>query len=391
MIEYPISVFLDTNIFKKSKYNFGDTGPMNLLRNYVSSNKVSLYTSNIALNEVKSNLEKDVVESVRMINQSKRLSRRLLSEFIVSNTRMSDIYEKTADESVVSKTLTKLVNYIDETNTNILDNSGVNLDEVFIKYFEHEPPFENKKDKKNEFPDAIMISKIKDYFDENNPVWVISGDKGFQKGLSGNANIKYFDDIKDLFNMINTNDKWYPKIIKFTSDIDFKELLENSIVAKVIDECVDVDGRDCDRKGYCDGYIYDEATATSINIGKITLNTVDDISDKDITITMNIEADIDVDCYYDDIDNAFWNSEDKEYFGVQRENVLESHQLTFECEVILNIIGKEEQHLEYSSDYHHIQLDEYTRISKDYVVNEQDVSDAKADMMDALEEYHNHK
>lgn len=40
MLKYPISLFLDTNIFIDAKYNFSEQGIFNKLKKYISENKI---------------------------------------------------------------------------------------------------------------------------------------------------------------------------------------------------------------------------------------------------------------------------------------------------------------------------------------------------------------
>ena len=52
MINYPLNVTIDTNIFEENKFDFGPDGTMNLLIKNVQNGKIKLVLSNIVIKEV---------------------------------------------------------------------------------------------------------------------------------------------------------------------------------------------------------------------------------------------------------------------------------------------------------------------------------------------------
>jgi len=53
MLNDPLSVFLDTNIFINTKYDFSEKGILSLLKKHSDANKIQIYLNNIVVQEVK--------------------------------------------------------------------------------------------------------------------------------------------------------------------------------------------------------------------------------------------------------------------------------------------------------------------------------------------------
>ena len=60
MLQYPIPVFLDSNIFIAAKYDFSSAGIFNVLLNLVKANKIKLYISSVVEGEVKKHINDEV-------------------------------------------------------------------------------------------------------------------------------------------------------------------------------------------------------------------------------------------------------------------------------------------------------------------------------------------
>ena len=79
----------------------------------------------------------------------------------------------------------------------------------------------------------------------------------------------------------------------------------------------------------------------SINNTRFKLRSIDDLTDKTSIFTIICEANISANCYYDDYDNAIWDSEDKEYVFLETIEMREEHNARFACRIELNRDTKE--------------------------------------------------
>lgn len=86
----------------------------------------------------------------------------------------------------------------------IIPNNYATTKTVVDKYFNAAPPFEKKKDKRCEFPDALALESIKSFFSEN--FEVVSEDKGWKLSLQEVENCTmhtsdslFFARMEDIF------------------------------------------------------------------------------------------------------------------------------------------------------------------------------------------------
>lgn len=97
-----------------------------------------------------------------------------------------------------------------------------NPDEVFRKYFENEPPFSEKNDKKAEFPDAFVIGALEEYLD-NNPnirVLVVTNDNDWIAALDGKPNARLVGTIDSALQQLNNAEKRITECVEMVySDI----------------------------------------------------------------------------------------------------------------------------------------------------------------------------
>ena len=63
-MDYPISVFLDTNIFVACKYNISEDSQLGILLRYIKSGKIKLFLSNIVKREVEAHICEDAESAV---------------------------------------------------------------------------------------------------------------------------------------------------------------------------------------------------------------------------------------------------------------------------------------------------------------------------------------
>lgn len=392
MLNYPIKVFIDTNIFDGSKYHIEGTSPLSILRKFADNKKVRLYTSRIVVGEALNHIKENIKKSHDLLLKNNKEMRNLISPSLIKETSLYPYFEIPKNENFENIAADKFNQYLNELGFTILDNSNIDINQIVEDYFRLKPPFENNEKKKNEFPDALMIAKIKDFFPDSKPIWIVSNDKGFSKAFEGVEGYNCFDKLNDLFDLINKQDE------KSTYDAIKLQLVNESAVnqikglieEKIKDGNFEIDGQDCDRKGLCEGFDYDEASIDLISGMEIKLSSVDDVSDNRVTVTIDCKADISVYCEYDDYSNSAWDSEEKEYVYVGRGQVSEDHAVEFESTLIFEVIsvGNEFDFKLIEIEYD-LQMDQWTRINREFIENDPR-GDWEAEMMDALEEYHRH-
>lgn len=101
-------------------------------------------------------------------------------------------------------------------------------------------------------------------------------------------------------------------------------------------------GMDCDRNGCCDGYDYTETFIEEIYDIDYTLSSVDEIGEGTITVSVECKAGINAICYYDDYENAIWDSEMNEYLFLSQSETRENHTAEFGCVLNFSVSGDKE-------------------------------------------------
>ena len=92
----------------------------------------------------------------------------------------------------------------------IIECDDINPEVVFSKYFSVELPFENREEKRREFPDAFAIEALKAFAgDSTSQVVCISGDKGFRGALE-NTGISRFETIEEFLD--SENREWDTRV-----------------------------------------------------------------------------------------------------------------------------------------------------------------------------------
>ncbi|MBY6897113.1 PIN domain-containing protein [Clostridium botulinum] len=391
MLKYPLSVFLDTNIFIGCRYDLDEKGLLLKLKNLVNHNKVRLYISNIVLRETERHIKLDISNAINELKKARKKVSKQISPTIVKDTSLSTIFELPCQNTIEETALTKFREFLEASKVICLDNKGIDIDGILEDYFNGNASFENKEVKKYEFPDAFIISKLKKEFYESNPVWVISSDEGFRKALDNEEGLNCLSSINELLDMINKQDQMYDTIIQYIKDKDVYKEICNNIKERIEFDDIEVNGLDCDRKGYCEGYEYSDTLTTDVSVENFYLSSVDEISEDIIYLTILCKAKISVSCSYYDYDNSIWDSEEKEYMFLLEREIDEEHEPEFECSLSLKV-NHEDDNVEFSlfDISYDLVLDQGSRTKRSFVEPKDPRLDAEAEMMDALEEYYNH-
>jgi hypothetical protein len=390
LLDYPI----DTNIFISAKYDFSPNGIFSILLGYIRDGKIKLYISDIVEHEVKKHLEDEFSKVCTIFKKARNESTEKISNNLVKQMKFSYLFDNLNKDAIVSEALSVFQKYINDSKAVILDNSNVDCNQIISDYFEGNPPFANSDKKKFEFPDAIMIAKLKMVFNEENSVIVVSNDNKFREAVQNHNGVRTFQSLKEVFDLINKEqEKTYADIIQFLSQSSTKAELCKEIQVALDRKNLDIDGMDCDRKGYCEGYDYEEVYIDSIENVDFEFKSVDEITSNTVKITVTVTALISAICSFYDIDNSIWDPEENEYFYSERISIYEEHEPKFECELIFEIKNKLEDagiSLELKTVDLDLTLNQYTRISREIIPSSDPAEDAKAEEMEAMEEYYKH-
>jgi len=390
-----IAVFLDTNVFVHECYDFSELRKLDLLKQQVKKESVTLIISSIVVNEVKKHIEKDVIGAVNKINKVLKEkindSNRTVKHGISIFQDMADyeyLFKTLPKEKMVSTAISRFEDYIEDTAAEIVSCSGVDIDKVFEDYFCNNPPFESRINKKSEFPDAFMAAKLKKMAGAYEQVIVISDDDGFRKALCSEEKIVCYKDLGKLLDFLNFEHAKREEILRFIKQPDIQKRLEKFISDDLLYNEIFVEGLDFDRKGIVGGHEYDESFVDEVNNIAIKLLSIDDIEKTQAIITIACEADITVECSFLDEENSIWDSEVKGYIDSVYGKTQEIHHVKFDSIVTLDFISKDE--ISIASVDFDLSLDQDTRVERMYMEDEYSDLDFRGEVMDTLEDYYFH-
>lgn len=327
-LEFPLSVFVDTQVFIKESYDFSAKGKFALLEKQISNGKAHLLTSDIVKGEVKRHIKEDVSKGLEKL-QSTLSDRRLA---IFREGSYSAIFGEIDIPVMTESALMTFNNYLTKTSAILLDIDDVDLRSVVTDYFSAKPPF-GEGHKKSEFPDAFNASLLQKYSTENGKVYVVSDDGDF----SNVENVYCFKTLNELLDAINSQDKISSQSKNYVTSKDVLKYIYSQVEDALLDVgCeLDVDGTDTDRKGVSSGYEYDEIELLSVSQQKLTeLEVVDiDYSDNTLTILTSCKLKLEFSCSFLDEENSMWDSEDKEYAHAYHGNMHEFHNSRIPVEI----------------------------------------------------------
>lgn len=196
------SIVIDTNCFgDTNKYDFKNGKMAICVRSFKSISNINVFMPSIAYEELKKHID----ESIRLSIQD------------IKSVYLKNYLDENQIRKIYQEQVKNIDDFIKQNNIKMIDcNHYALLKEVNEWYFNSEFPFEAKK--KYEFPDAIIISGIKNYFEVNksDEVIVISNDNGFKKGINNHTSFKIESDIVNIMkNLLNISDMEIRKCIDY--------------------------------------------------------------------------------------------------------------------------------------------------------------------------------
>ena len=204
------NVFLDTNIFINAKYDF-DRASLHNLKKYCDDGIASMFTNDIIIREVKHHIETDVGLLAAQAKNAIKDHGELINAITPS------VFEtiKTSLLNAPTQLTTAFDSYMNGSTA--LSNTGLSVIDLFNDYFVPNAPFEGRKGKKSEFPDAAVIMSIQQYITstEDASSHVVTDDDGWHKALKDISDVFIYKDLKSLLTKISKEQEIYRRIVPF--------------------------------------------------------------------------------------------------------------------------------------------------------------------------------
>ena len=340
MFHYPINITIDTNVFYAAKYDLSEGSTLRILASLVEEGKIKVCLSSIIIREAESHIRKQGSSICKEVRKAISELRKTVDDNALEIVGLKEYTSIPPKDVVMNGLISRFEGYIQSLKPEILDVSTINVEKIMDDYFKFNPPFENSEKKRKEFPDAFIADQIRVRFPENNSVIIVSNDAGFKQACLKDRNYICYNCLGDLYDEMNKQDDNYKVVLSVLSEVgtQIDDMIRDNIETN---ELITVHGLSFDRKGIASGYDYSETSLNSIENVTHRLHIIDDIKENEAIITLNCSADIEMDCYYEDYDNAPWDSDAKEYVYVETIHVLEKHKARFGVRLYLDIQEKE--------------------------------------------------
>ena len=345
MIKYPLNVTIDSNIFDSNMYDFESGSNLQLLTNYVKKGKIKIYLSNIVINEISKHIKKHAYDVAATINKACKELRKEHSDCLLKSIGVERYLNKTNRNQLANKAQESLDDFLDTLNIKILNNndSNIDIDRIFEDYFEYNPPFEHSEKKRKEFPDAFIAAQIRNQFGQNEQLAIISNDNGFKNACNSGRNYLLFNSLNEFYDRLNREEEDYDEAVSTINSIN-ADILADIKEKLLSNDCVIVNGLSVDKDGIESGHDYDETYVEFASDISAIVRSIDDMDGNHISATLLCTANIHVDCYYEDYDNAVWDPEDKEYIFLETKQIHEIHKARFGVRIDYSI-SKKRYHL----------------------------------------------
>lgn len=336
MIKYPIYVTLDTNILDAANFDFDEKSTLQLLVNYVKKGKVKVVLSNIVVKEAEKHIAQRGATVCSLMRKLRADALKTATDYQMKQLGLGHILDLSIDKAEIrQKSIDLLHKYIADLDAEILDTCKIDLDAIIDDYFEIRAPFQTGEKKRKEFPDAFIANQIRERFGHEEMVAIISDDNGFKEACQQWDNHLFFSSLGALYGEMNKQEKFYAATKDFV--IAQKSGIESQLARYIQNDVeINVIGLSHDRKGVTEGYDYTETYLNGLSDVTIGIHSVDEIDDNKSIVTLICQGSFTMDCFYEDYDNAPWDSEEKKYVYVETIGIREEHKAKFACRIEIN-------------------------------------------------------
>lgn len=325
---------IDTNIFYSFSFNFTQY-PLDIIKH--PHENIKFILPDIIYKEI----EKNYIDKYNIQKAIKEFSK------LISIDKLEDIYNQLKTIDIKNECIKKLDRFLHPKEDYIIKiDNLIMIDEIMNMYFRTQAPFENNKDKKCEFPDALALNALEKYaLEKDINILAISDDNGWIKYCTYSHKLyaidKPYDNQKErlldclqAFKNIDSNTTAIIDNIHnlITNSPDVHALLKNCIEEYLQNNI------DC-LSPYCDtSYQYDYEV-DSIELINIDFNDpklyLENIDNGKITIFSNLQATI---CGFVTFEEYIWDKEDNESILISRKSISEDKEVNFDITITAKIV-----------------------------------------------------
>ena len=339
------NVFLDTEVFSH-EINDVRSRKLTSLKKYCEIGLVRLFTADVVVREVKSHLEKGLQEQydkLKNILKSKPIS-------LLQTDKGQQAVEVPPLELLNGSLLGQLDEYIKETDCTVIASAGVTVPELLNDYFNEVPPFEERKEKKHEFPYAIIIKALKAFWAERtDKVYVITNDGGWKAALAEDERFEVIDELEQMLTTVSQYNKkpYADKYIRYLSDN------ANEIIAQVKNHMEEIEWYE---KINSDVIETEDVYTSDVENIRLKLDDFEYIDAESAIVRINADVVMKLEYTYLDYESSFSDDETGVLYNVGSGEKAEEHRI--EVELTVEIVEKDGELKDINVEYEDFDLDD---------------------------------
>lgn len=339
IIKNPIVTFIDTSILDPM-YNTLSDEHYKILKKYVDNNSILLITSSVVLKEIKVHFKEKIEEAYEKLNNI--LTSRSFS-LLKESKKYKNLFIQDSSSNMIRESYRLFNKKLLDLKFKILTDTRISVSKLLEMYFGNKPPF-CKKNKKSEFPDAIMYLMLKKEVNDNYKIHIIAQDDDWERLVATNHNFIIHKSIRDYLDFILQDEKLYNDTRVFLNSKNAKD----KIISLFKDQLDKKEFRVCGTNiedGILYGYDYDYYEKISIYNYDFIIDSIEDIYTKNkeyyVQAVILCSAYIDMRCEYFDEEDSIWDPEDKEYIDKNYKEFIETHELTMPVRILIKCVNND--------------------------------------------------
>lgn len=321
------NIFLDTSIIVGKNFGF-NAGALSQLKDMSAKGEVKFYLTDITIQEVEKNIAQHIKSA---FDELKRFRKKGMILRNIQKTEIAGIFSDLNVEELERESLANFKKYLNDAKAIILKTASVNNEEIFKRYFQAKSPFGHTEDKKYEFPDAFVLTALKDWaHNSKQHIYIASLDQSFKKYCDEFQEMTCLDSAEAFFDLVTTENKrreYLEKLIEAHGD---------EIVSEVRQKFEDMGFYLQDQEG-------EVADVEVLNL-KISDYLITKIEDEKAHISFpDIEIEYSAYLIYDKLETAMYDSEEKRLIPFERIRKTVKIVQSFDIEIIIEYEFQDEE------------------------------------------------
>ena len=293
------NVFIDTSLIVKNNFQF-TFGRLQQLRDLAKSKRISIYLSDIVVQEVRKKIKEKVEEAERGYKKFRK------EAMILKNLdRSPSALPATLSESTMESLMKQFDEFMSDCNVRLLSAGEIKAERVLDRFFKEEPPF-GKGKKSSEFRDAFNMEVIRQWVnDRGEAIYVLAGDSDLEAACENEPRITYIKEIEDYLRLVNEKDN--PK----------EAARVNAVLPVVYEQLVQALTEDFPKLEF---FLEDkdgEVDGIKVNNVQLVLWPLN-FSKGAVTVDFMAAIDYSADVVYDDPDLTYYDKEEDEHIVLKR-------------------------------------------------------------------------